>query len=123
MKKNIIILSFFLTWFLICLNISDVFEDKSRGIFKLLDDVCKIQCQNTSNLVENIFAFWPNHPIIKKPKPTEIQQNAGFVIQHFAGEVLYDAVCTLQFYRQIVILKRFFKKKKSEKKSKNCHRQ
>lgn len=75
----------------------DVFEDKSRGIFKLLDDVCKIQCQNITNFVKNIFSFWPNHSIIMMPKPTQIQQNTEFIIRHFAGDVLYDTVYTLYF--------------------------
>lgn len=72
--------------------ILDVFENKSKGIFQLLDDTCKIQCQNSTNFVENIISSWTNNKIISTPKPKEIHQDLGFKIQHFAGDVCYNAV-------------------------------
>lgn len=52
------------------------------------------------NFIENMFISWPNDPSLTTPKPKQTQQNAGFIIRHFAGDVFYNAVCTKesQFY-------------------------
>lgn len=74
-----------------------MFENTSKGLFKLLDDTCKIQNQNSENFVHHMFASWSNHQILTKPKPKEIQHNIGFKIRHFAGDVVYNAVCVTVF--------------------------
>lgn len=79
-----------------CLLFTDIYENRFKGIFKLLDDTGKMQCQTAVNFVQNIFANWPNNPILAAPKPREIQQNAGFIlgfiIRHFVGDVFYNVV-------------------------------
>lgn len=58
----------------------------------MLDDTCKINCQTPPNFVQGIEKIWKVNSILVMPKPNKIQNNAGFVIRHFAGDVLYDAV-------------------------------
>lgn len=69
----------------------DVFDHKFNGIFKMLDDTIKMPFQRSETFLENIFSRWNSHPRLKKPKPTKWQHNE-FIIQHFSGDVLYNAV-------------------------------
>lgn len=66
----------------------DVFDHKFNGIFKILDDATKTQL-DTKIFFENILSI--KHPMIVKPKPTEIQNNE-FIIRHFVGDVGYNVV-------------------------------
>ncbi|XP_031627793.1 myosin heavy chain 95F-like [Contarinia nasturtii] len=66
--------------------ILDLYENKFKGVFKVLDDTGKIQCQTASNFLQNIFANWENNPILGVPK----LQNSGFIIRHFVGDVFYN---------------------------------
>lgn len=60
-----------------------------------------MQCQTSKHFVENVLASWSNNSIIMTPNPKEIQQNhlMGFVIRHFVGNVLYNAVRCDIFFR------------------------
>lgn len=63
-----------------------------KGIFKILDDISKVQCHNIETFVQNIETSWKNSSIIAKPKPRSMERNLGFVVCHFSGDVLYNAV-------------------------------
>lgn len=83
-----------------------------RGIFKLLDDTCKLQCQTSIHFVENILSSWSNHSVIVTPDPKNSPQkkNSGFEIRHFVGNVLYNAVSLKEtiFYKSILFFKLIF---------------
>lgn len=66
----------------------DVYENKFRGIFKLLNDTGKMQCLTVKDFVEIAFANWEKSSILARPRDT---QN-GFIIRHFTGNVLYNTV-------------------------------
>lgn len=70
----------------------DIFEHNSKGIFKLLDDACKIQL----DFVVHFLSCWTNS-IVRKPKPKEVQ-STGFTIRHFAGDVVYQTVSEIIFF-------------------------
>lgn len=72
--------------------LSDIFENKCKGVFMVLDDTCKMNCHTSANFVQNAMKSWPKNSILVAPKPNKIENNAGFVIRHFLGDVLYDAV-------------------------------
>lgn len=69
-----------------------MFENKYTGIFKILDDTGKMQSQTTSDFVQNVFNNWTNTPILVKAKIRGIQENSGFIIRHFVGDVFYNVV-------------------------------
>lgn len=52
-----------------------------------------MKSQTTVNFVQNIIASWSNNnALLTKPKPKDTQPNMGFIIRHFVGDVLYNAV-------------------------------
>lgn len=69
-----------------------MFENKYIGIFKALDDTGKMHSQTASDFIHNIFENWANSPILVKPKLRGIQENTGFIIRHFVGDVYYNIV-------------------------------
>lgn len=75
-----------------------MFVHGSKGIFKILDDAMKIQCQNSEVFLENIFSNWKNHARLMKPKSTESNHNE-FIIRHFSGDVLYNVVGSTSYYK------------------------
>lgn len=74
--------------FIFIINL-DIFDDKSNGIFQILDDAIKIQCKNSQIFLENIFTCWKNNARLIKPRKTESNE---FIIRHFSGDVVYDVV-------------------------------
>lgn len=74
-----------------------MFENKHFGIFKVLDDTGKMQSQTASDFVQNSFTYWANSPILVKPKIRGFQQNTGFIIRHFVGDVFYNVVSITTF--------------------------
>lgn len=72
--------------------ISDIFENKCKGVFIMLDDTCKMARQTSANFVQSALKIWTNNSILVAPKPNKIKNNVGFVVRHFLGDVLYDAV-------------------------------
>lgn len=74
------------------LLLPDVMENNSKGIFKVLDDFCKMNCQTSAKFAQSAVTNWVNNSILVMPKLNKIQNKAGFVIRHFVGDVLYDAV-------------------------------
>lgn len=73
-----------------------MFDHRSKGIFKILDDTMKIQCHSSKIFLGNIFSNWGNHARISKPKITELNHDE-FIIRHFSGDVLYNVVGSI-FY-------------------------
>lgn len=69
-----------------------MFENKYNGIFKILDDTGKMQSQTTSDFVQNVLNSWTNTPILVRPKIRGNEENSGFIIRHFVGEVFYNVV-------------------------------
>lgn len=76
----------------------EIYENKVKGIFKLLDNTGKMQSQTEANFLENTFANWPNSQILTIPKPQNIHQNSGFIIRHFVGDVFYNVVSTCKYH-------------------------
>ncbi|XP_031631814.1 unconventional myosin-VI-like [Contarinia nasturtii] len=76
--------------------ILDVFDHKYNGIFKILDDTMKIQCQSSEVLLQNILL---NHPQLLKQKGC---QRNEFIVQHFAGDVVYNVSNFLEKNEDIV---------------------
>lgn len=70
----------------------DLYENKIHGIFKVLDDTGKMQCQTAAIFVQNIFANWKNSAVLAVPKSQEIRHTDGFVIRHYVGDVFYNVV-------------------------------
>lgn len=56
-----------------------------------------MNCQTSVNFAEYIENIWRGNSVLVVPKPNKIPYNAGFVIRHFAGSVLYDAVSVTDF--------------------------
>lgn len=72
--------------------ILDLYENRTKGIFKILDDTIKMQSQTTAIFVQNLFANWANSPTFAVPKTQKFLQNDGFIIRHYVGDVLYNVV-------------------------------
>lgn len=70
----------------------DLYENKIKGIFKVLDDMNKMPCQTTQVFVQNVFANWSNSPVLAVPKSHGIQEEDGFLIRHYVGDVFYNVV-------------------------------
>lgn len=75
----------------------DLFDHKSRGIFSLLNDECKIAQPNVQNFTTNLRSIYENQksdtidPNLKAIHWLHSPENA-FVIRHFAGNVRYTTV-------------------------------
>lgn len=63
-----------------------------KGIFKVLDDTGKMQCQTNLLFLQNIILNWKNNQILAKPKPQKVQVSDGFIIRHYVGDVFYNVV-------------------------------
>lgn len=72
---------------LICLLLfPDVFENKQKGLFKLLDNCGKLKCKDVGILVQNASTSWENSSRFI------VSKSQDFVIRHFTGDVIYKTV-------------------------------
>lgn len=69
-----------------------MFENRFKGLFKLLDDTCKMQYQDSKIFVQNVTKTWENDEILVESKTKQCAPHSGFIIRHFAGDVFYNAV-------------------------------
>lgn len=75
--------------------IIDIFDNKTRGLFVLLNDECLLPSPSIANFVKNLKSAW------HKEKIVPISWNVhGFAVQHFTNDVTYSPV--LQRYFLIV---------------------
>lgn len=70
----------------------DLFEEKTLGIFHLLDNECKLKQPNLKNFKHAVIATHKNK-IIQERAKTELN---GFTIRHFAQDVQYCCVRILK---------------------------
>lgn len=68
-------------------SIIDLFENKTNGIFSLLDDQCKKRTNSTHNLM-NCFG----NSLRKEVFDISKTESSVFIIRHFAKHVSYSTV-------------------------------
>lgn len=59
---------------------------KPIGVLRILDEQVVIPRGSDSGFLNQVFEFFPNSPVLK----TSSKSGNGFVIAHYAGDVLYD---------------------------------
>lgn len=78
---------------------SDVFDNKTKGLFTLLNDECTLQRPSTENFANNLNKAWQNDrlaPIKFRIHGHKSNLNI-FLIQHFTNDVIYATVCQQTF--------------------------
>jgi myosin-6 len=77
-------------------EIIDVVETKRSGIFALLDDSCMTPRANDTTFTIRVHTTHGANKSLSKPKLTKgskrLKDDEAFVINHFAGDVVYESV-------------------------------
>lgn len=69
-------------------SISDLFHNKPKGLFTLLNDECALQRPSMKNFDCNLRNAWKND----MAAPISWTSDA-FAIRHFTNDVIYSTVC------------------------------
>lgn len=77
------------------LSISDLFDNKAKGVFTLLNDECSLQRPSSDNFENNLKKAWHEDKIapIKFRIPGNKSETNIFLVQHFTNDVIYSTVC------------------------------
>lgn len=76
------------------LQILDLFHHKSRGIFSILNDECKLQNPSMQNFGSNLKNSWEKAETSITWNFRGQHSETTFLIRHFASEVRYSTVCS-----------------------------
>ncbi|XP_071051192.1 myosin heavy chain 95F isoform X2 [Onthophagus taurus] len=74
----------------------DLIENKSNGIFTILDEESKLPKPLYTHFTTELHAKWPNHFRLALPRSSRLKahrslrDDEGFLIRHFAGAVCYQ---------------------------------
>lgn len=71
----------------------DLLENKTFGIFTLLDNQCKMKNPNLMNFVNTVKSTHQNSQVFTevRPNPAKTECNS-FIVRHFAHDVQYTTV-------------------------------
>ncbi|VDN08123.1 unnamed protein product [Thelazia callipaeda] len=76
----------------------DLFEEKHRGIFDLLDNEARLPISSAAHFTLTVHKAHGSHPCLMSPHSTrhfrKMNDNEGFIICHYAADVCYN---TTQF--------------------------
>lgn len=101
---NNFILYFFNIFFTQYILILDVFDNKIKGIFTLLNDECAFRSDKSfGNQLKNAWKKDETSLISWDIRGQKSKENL-FLIRHFTNDVIYSTVCILKFVFHIIHL-------------------
>ncbi|XP_055307272.1 myosin heavy chain 95F-like [Sitodiplosis mosellana] len=83
-------------------EILDLFEDKTNGIWSLLEDESKKRKPSNETFFQNLITKCSKNPAFTLPKISKETNKASFVIKHFSKNVCYSAENFVQKNTQFV---------------------
>lgn len=83
----------------------DLLENKSFGIFQLLDNECKMKQPSLKNFMHIVNVTYKNSHLFPKLLPNRANTELNsFIIRHFAQDVQYTTVCIFEISNHVHFL-------------------
>lgn len=103
-----IVFRFYTNIYLYIFSILDLFHDKTKGLFTLLNDECTLQKPSIGNFESNLKNAWEKNMIAPISWDIRGQKTTGniFLIRHFTNDVIYSTVYDswiLMKYNEIIL--------------------
>ena len=72
----------------LCVRWQDLLEGKPSGLFLLLDTQCKTPNGNEGGYVKSVNSTHAKHAFLASHQKAKLREDDGFVVKHFAGDVM-----------------------------------